>query len=92
MTLLIGHEIGADLGMLVRAGYQIPAGPYFCTHTAARWCWPDEPDGGLESLALKTTNIGQWRETLGRIEFEDFDHLPDHLIAQRCGGDAEVRR
>jgi len=47
-------------------------------------------DYGLEALALRSTNIGQWRTTLGKLEAEDFDAMPDEQLYERCGGDAQA--
>ena len=77
--------------MLIRAGHPLPTNVnYFDTYVAARWVWPDMDDYGLEALALRSTNIGQWRTTLGKLEAEDFDAMPDEQLCERCGGDAQA--
>ena|SRR3990167_188279 len=91
MITLVGHNLIADLSMLIRAGCALPRHvQYFDTYVAARWVWPDMDDYGLESLALRSTNIGQWRDTIGKLEQEDFDAMPDERLEQRCAGDAQA--
>ena len=91
MTTLVGHNLISDLSMLIRAGHALPEHvQYFDTYVAARWVWPDMDDYGLESLALRCTNIGQWRDTIGKLDQAYFDAMPDDRLFQRCGGDAQA--
>lgn len=88
--LVCGHHLSSDLATLVRDGFSIPRLRYFDTHAAARWVWPEATSHSLEYLALKTTNMAQWRHQLGRLSSSEFDSLPDDLVAKRCAGDAEA--
>src|SRR5258708_17722429 len=88
--IIAGHEIITDLATLIKAGYEIPQAEFFCTSTAARFVWPDQIDFTLEHLALRCTNLGQWRQTLGKLEIEDFDAMSDEDLGRRCAGDAEA--
>ena len=89
MLTLIGHNLVSDLSMMVRAGYKLPNAQYFCTDTGAKWVWPDHEDYSLEHLVLRSSSMGQWRSTLGRLGFDDFEQMSDDDLAVRCGGDAE---
>lgn len=89
--ILVGHNLGSDLTLLVRNGIPLPKAQYFDTEVAARWCWPDQRDYTLDTLTLQTTSMGQWRPTsTKKLHIEDFDAMPDDVLAQRCGGDAEA--
>lgn len=87
--LIIGHHLASDLSALVRNGYQIPNAQFFCTDTAAKWCWPDLIDGRLEHLALRLTEMPQWRP-YEKWDEKTFDAIPDDNLSRRCGGDAEA--
>lgn len=86
---LVGHELVADLGRLVRNGYALPEASYFCTSTASKWLYPDAPDHGLEHLALRLSNMPQWRP-IASLDIDDFDRMSDEDLGNRCGGDAEA--
>lgn len=88
--ILIGHNLASDLSQLIRSGFTLPSLPIFDTEVAARWCWPDHAGYGLETLALRATDMPQWRPTLGKVDMPMFDAMPDEVLAQRCGGDAEA--
>ena len=86
---LVGHELVSDLGRLVRNGYRLPDASYFCTSTASKWLWPDAGDHGLEHLALRLTEMPQWRP-IASLDIDDFDRMSDEDLGNRCGGDAEA--
>ena len=87
--LLVLHNGGSDLAKLVQAGIKLPNARFWDTFVAARWCWPDAYDNSLEHLALRLTDMPQWRP-YGKLDAEDFDTMSDDALAKRCGGDAEA--
>lgn len=90
--IIAGHGLVHDLNMLVRAGFSVhlPDVVYFDTDVASCWLWPDAMDHTLEHLALRATNMGQWRKTLGKLKIQDFDAMSYQSLKDRCGGDAEA--
>ena len=89
MILVLFNGV-SDLSKLVENGYSIPRNvQYFDPFVGARWCWPDAYDNSLEHLALRLTNVGQWRP-YGKLSAEDFDTISDDDLSKRCGGDADA--
>lgn len=76
--------------MLVRNGHEIPDAEFFDTEVAARWLYPDQKDFRLEHLALRMTDMADWRPNIRKLEMEDFERLSDEELGNRCGGDAEA--
>ena len=86
MLTIVGHNLVSDLSTIVRAGHALPENVvYFDTEVGARWCWPEQSDCSLEHLVLRMTSMGQWRETLGKLEFDDFEAMSDEQLSRRCG-------
>lgn len=73
----------------MEGGYKLPSADYFDTFVAARWLWPDAHQFGLEHLALRLTDIEQWRPCK-KLTGLDFDTIPDSDLSIRCAGDAEA--
>ena len=88
--IIVAHNAVSDLGALVRIGLPIPEATYFDTQVAAQWCWPDQEHYGLEHLVLRTTDMPEWRPTLGKQGIEVFDAMADEDLFRRCAYDAEA--
>lgn len=88
--IVCGHHLISDLNMLVRNGHTIPPLKFFDTEVAARWLYPDQKDFRLEHLALRMTDMADWRPSIKRMTMEDFEALSDEELGWRCGGDAEA--
>lgn len=85
------HHGSSDLSMLVRNGITIPDNVRFRdTEVAARWVYPDQTDFSLVHLALRMTDMADWRPNVRKLEMEDFENLSDEALGERCGGDAEA--
>ena len=87
---IIGHNLVSDLSYFARNGFPIPSAQFFDTEVGFQWLFPDESDFGLEALVLGTTDMPTWRDTLGKLDFDDFEAMSDERLARRCGGDAEA--
>ena len=89
MKLVLFHGC-SDLSMLVLNGHELPRLEIFDPEVLAKWIWPDQEQGDLEHLTLRSTNMGIWRPNLRKLELEDFETMSDANLSRRCGNDAEA--